>query len=263
MCARGRGQPADRHRQPHQRPQQNIGEDQIVGRPREARALAPAARTKVTRPVRLSRALARAASPRPGRYRSRQRARGNFRRRDRQHAGAGADVEHAAQPPPLGQIVERHQAAARGAVVAGAEGERRLDLDSDVVRLTRARSCAPCTMKRPARTGLSPARLCLTQSCARPARWRAPPPPRRRPRARPARASRLVRRRRGNAPPPAIAIVALEGRADGVVGPGSRRESRRSGGRSAHRRPGGRRGGMRPLQRLVKYVLRISAAMAM
>ena len=48
---------------------------------------------------------------------------------DRQHAGAGADVEHVPEMPPLRQVVERHEAAAGGAVMAGAEGERGLDLD--------------------------------------------------------------------------------------------------------------------------------------
>ncbi len=38
-------------------------------------------------------------------------------------------------PPPLGQIIERQQAAAGGAVMAGAEGQRGLDLDADVVGL--------------------------------------------------------------------------------------------------------------------------------
>ena len=40
--------------------------------------------------------------------------------------------------PSLRQIVERQQAAARGAVVAGAEGQRRLDLDAERVRLDAA-----------------------------------------------------------------------------------------------------------------------------
>jgi len=55
------------------------------------------------------------------------------RRRDRQHARAGTDVEYAPRPPPPGQRVERKQAAARGTVVAGAEGERGFDLDADGV----------------------------------------------------------------------------------------------------------------------------------
>src|SRR5207244_6510069 len=72
--------------------------------------------------------------------------------RDGEHAGAGADIEHAHRPPPaalraatsplqgevsdsllLHEPVEREQAAAGGAVVAGAEGERRLDLDAGAI----------------------------------------------------------------------------------------------------------------------------------
>ena len=69
--------------------------------------------------------------------------------RDGEDAGAGADVEHfdggAAESrgrrrcqdaatrrlAPLRQSVEGHQAAARGAVMSGAEGERGFDLDGD------------------------------------------------------------------------------------------------------------------------------------
>ena len=52
---------------------------------------------------------------------------------NRQHAGAGAEVEHALRPPRLQHMVEQQQAAARGAVMAGAEGQRRLDLDAELV----------------------------------------------------------------------------------------------------------------------------------
>ena len=136
MRARRRGEPAERHRQPQQRAEQDIGEDQIVRRAvrdgagvgaggahegdRRAGAIEPriGACGLDRDPVDVAGDDARAQ---------------NFRRRDRQHAGAGAEVEHAASPPPLRQIIERQQTAARGAVVAGAEGERRLDLDADVV----------------------------------------------------------------------------------------------------------------------------------
>ncbi len=58
----------------------------------------------------------------------------NLRRRDRQHTGAGAEIEHVEpNAPPLRQIIKRQQTAARGAVMAGAERERRLDLDADGV----------------------------------------------------------------------------------------------------------------------------------
>ncbi len=57
------------------------------------------------------------------------------RRRNGEHARAGAEVENAqASPAPrFADAVERQEAAARGAVVAGAEGERCLDLDADPV----------------------------------------------------------------------------------------------------------------------------------
>ena len=54
-------------------------------------------------------------------------------RRDRQHAGAGAEIEHAARTPRFQDMVEQQQAAARGAVVAGAERQRRLDFDAELV----------------------------------------------------------------------------------------------------------------------------------
>ena len=37
--------------------------------------------------------------------------------------------------PSPRQVIQRHQAAARRAVMAGAEGERRLDLDAEIVRM--------------------------------------------------------------------------------------------------------------------------------
>ena len=52
----------------------------------------------------------------------------------RQDAGAGADVEHAPRPLALQRAGEGEEAAARRAVMPGAEGERRLDLDRKVVR---------------------------------------------------------------------------------------------------------------------------------
>ena len=52
-----------------------------------------------------------------------------------QDAGAGADIEDALGPAALDLVYEGEEAAERGAVVAGAEGERRLDLDRQVVRL--------------------------------------------------------------------------------------------------------------------------------
>ena len=132
----GARQPADRHCQPQQRPEQNIGEDQIVRRRAGDSAGIDAGRAHERERA------GNAIEPRIG-------ARGldgdtvdiagddarpqYFRRRDRQHAGAGADVEHSPRPPPFRQIIERQQASARGAVMAGAEGQRRFDLDAEVV----------------------------------------------------------------------------------------------------------------------------------
>ena len=53
-----------------------------------------------------------------------------------EYAGAGADIEdaaHAGDARTLAQRLESQQAAAGGAVMAGAEGERGLDLDTDLV----------------------------------------------------------------------------------------------------------------------------------
>jgi hypothetical protein len=55
---------------------------------------------------------------------------------DGEHARTGADVEdvqRAAKPRRLQKPVERNEAAARGAVMAGAESQSRLDLDADAV----------------------------------------------------------------------------------------------------------------------------------
>jgi len=54
-------------------------------------------------------------------------------RGNRQHAGAGAEIEHASRTPGLQHMVEQQQAAPRGAVMAGAERQRRLDLDAELV----------------------------------------------------------------------------------------------------------------------------------
>ena len=66
----------------------------------------------------------------PATTRALQRLRGG----KRQDAGAGADVEHAPRALPLQRAGEGEEAAARRAVMPGAEGERRLDLDREVVR---------------------------------------------------------------------------------------------------------------------------------
>src|SRR5262249_32855365 len=56
-----------------------------------------------------------------------------LRRRDREHAGAGAEIEHMTRTALPGQAVEREQATPRGAVMAGAEGGGGFDLDADLV----------------------------------------------------------------------------------------------------------------------------------
>ena len=53
---------------------------------------------------------------------------------DREHAGAGPDIEDVARMAAAQQPVEGDEAAARGAVMAGAEGERGLDFDRDSLR---------------------------------------------------------------------------------------------------------------------------------
>ena len=56
-------------------------------------------------------------------------------RGDRQHAGAGADVQHAQRTSRLEKMVERQQASPRRAVMSGAEGEGGADLDADAVEM--------------------------------------------------------------------------------------------------------------------------------
>jgi hypothetical protein len=51
-------------------------------------------------------------------------------------------------------------------MMTGAESQRRLDLDADAIGRSASTVVRAWTMKRPAVTGLSPARLCLTQSAA-------------------------------------------------------------------------------------------------
>ena len=53
---------------------------------------------------------------------------------DRQHAGAGAEIEDVTRPLTAArQRIQRQQAAAGGAVMAGAERGRGLDLDADAM----------------------------------------------------------------------------------------------------------------------------------
>lgn len=64
-------------------------------------------------------------------------------RRDREHARARAEIENAPGATAAEQRVEQDQASARGAVMTGAEGERRLDFDADRVRRDPAAIMAP------------------------------------------------------------------------------------------------------------------------
>ena len=88
----------------------------------------------------------------------------DFRRGDGEHAGAAADVEDVARPPALQQAIEMQQAAARRAVMAGAEGEAGLDLDSDVVGLERGAVVRAMDEEAPGPTGARPASELATQS---------------------------------------------------------------------------------------------------
>ena len=107
-------------------------------RARIAGAATPSAFMISTKPpARLSRALARATRTALGIDVGRQHAPTQCAGGgDGEHARAGAEIENApssAADQRLAQPVERQQAAARGAVMAGAEGQRRLDLDADAI----------------------------------------------------------------------------------------------------------------------------------
>ncbi len=52
---------------------------------------------------------------------------------DRQHTGAGAEIEHPPRPFRPQHLVEQDEATAGGAMMPGAERQRRLDLDADPV----------------------------------------------------------------------------------------------------------------------------------
>ena len=53
--------------------------------------------------------------------------------RNRQHTGARSDIENVPKPLPLGELREREQTAKGRPVMAGAESERSLNLDADVI----------------------------------------------------------------------------------------------------------------------------------
>jgi hypothetical protein len=54
--------------------------------------------------------------------------------RDREHAGAGADIENAARAVGAQNLIQRKQAAAGGAVMAGTEGQCSFDLNAYAMR---------------------------------------------------------------------------------------------------------------------------------
>ena len=62
---------------------------------------------------------------------------------DGEDAGAGADIEDTARMLPLGEAVERDEAAARGGVMGGAEGKACVDLEREPARRHLAAVMAP------------------------------------------------------------------------------------------------------------------------
>ena len=134
-AARG-GDCGDRRRQPHQRPGEDIGENQIVGSLADQIGMADAGCRHRAQP---GPGAVGAGIVACGQGRDRidvtgidrllQRARGG----DGEQAGAGADIEHPLRSALFQHIGEMQETAARRAVMAGAEGERRLDLDGDFI----------------------------------------------------------------------------------------------------------------------------------
>ena len=119
-----------------QRPQQDIGEDEIVGR-----ALAQFCSGDAVRSYHLDKTAgaiergigagrAHRAAIDVGCQHGLPQGAGCG---DGEHARAGAEIEDAPSRQRLAKPIERQQAAARGAVMAGAEGQRRFDLDADAV----------------------------------------------------------------------------------------------------------------------------------
>ena len=74
-----------------------------------------------------------------------------FRRGDRQDAGAAAEIEHPAPPAPPGQPPERQQAALGGGMLAGAEGEPGIELDRQRARRRRPADMTAVDPKAPDR----------------------------------------------------------------------------------------------------------------
>ena len=185
-----------------------------------ARATPSALTTSTIAPARLSRALARATRTALGsmsvastRCRSARAAAMASTPlpvpRSRMHCARSPGVARRvrASAARFAEPVERQQAAARGAVMAGAEGERRLDLDADAVGRNAGAVMGAVHDEAAGRDRLQPgealAHPVLRRDRARNAApW--PPPRPRRPR-RPARAPPSRRARRGNGSPRASA----------------------------------------------------------
>ena len=90
-----------------------------------------------------------------------------LRRGDREHAGAGAEIEHAPRPV----APSAHDRAAAGSRAWCRDGRCRTPAPPRsrcraCWAATWSRSCWPCTTKRPAGTGTRSSRLALTQSLA-------------------------------------------------------------------------------------------------
>ena len=137
--ARAGGRHFDERRgEPLQRPKQNVGEDKVERRPCANALSEDAVRFhdvyECAGPVELR--VGAGDAHRFGidvgcEYVLTQRQGGG----DGEHAAAGAEIENAPLPrePRPANPIEREEAAARRAVVASPEGERRLDLDPDPV----------------------------------------------------------------------------------------------------------------------------------
>ncbi len=140
----GRRHGADRLREALEGPQQDVGEHEMIRRAVAKAAVAEAACVDHGEPGGTVEARILPRQPHAdgidvaGEHCAAQ----GPRRRDREHPGPGADIEDAAAAPPcrvrrpparLQDGVQRQQTAPGGAVMPGAEGERRLDLDADAV----------------------------------------------------------------------------------------------------------------------------------
>ena len=131
-----RGEPHERRGEALQRPQQDIGEDEIVGRALAEFRSGDAVRFydfdeaagAIERGIGAGGAHGGAIVIRCE-HRLPQGAGGG----DGEHTRAGAEIENAPSRMRLAQRIERQQAAARGAVMAGAERQRCFDLDADAV----------------------------------------------------------------------------------------------------------------------------------